>query len=634
MAATAPTDITADPGPAAPAPVLGSIYLPANPGTPVGKFDFIIDRDTGGSVEIGTPVAADTTEGTIIGTVVDMRTVGRSTDPVGSDLGGSYDQSFIANVPEVVVATVQVFHSPALRSVRAGLVRAASAEEMLIATGYDRIDWPIPAGVVPLADGTYAKVCLDGHATLGPESAHLTIGGLSGQAAKTSYAGVLLRSAIHAGSKERDSVGAIIFNVKGSDLLYLDEPEAEGVLTEQDLAMYDALGVPAGPFPDVTVYAPSLPGGGGTRSPREDAQVLRWDLPMMWPYLKYFYPWLYEDDKVSAFVSQFSDLCLHTTNAARRIDTFAKLEAFFNSEISDAEDTKNDYCWGGRVHIATMRKLRRMLTSLPSRGGGLLSQESSNESFDVPVKGWHHGQIVVVDIAGLHTEVQAVVIARTCERLLRSAEEGELGVDHLVLFADELNSFAPAQGGEMAQVRKVLQKVATQGRYAGISIWGAAQKLSKIDELVRDNAASRALGITTDGELSSGVYGRMPGGLAERIATLPKGQMALWAYNFRSALVVRFPRPAWKAGKAKTTGSRPNTMSVLRSEGKALTAKGRERLLEGVPSEVAEQIVASADDAEEATRRLAAARVPDMAKTALHEPSTFDPDDPFAIGDE
>jgi DNA helicase HerA-like ATPase len=220
-----------------------------------------------------------------------------------------------------------------------------------------------------------------------------------------------------------------------------------------------------------------------------------------------------------------------------------------------------------------------------------------------------------------------VVIARTTERVLRSAENGELGVDHLVVVADELNSFAPAQGGEMANVRKILQRVATQGRYAGISLWGAGQKLSKIDELVRDNAATRALGITADGELASGVYGRMPSGLTERIATLPKGYMALSHYSFRSTLVVRFPRPAWRTGKAKTTGgSRPNSLSAL-----ALSDRSIERLTEGVAPDLVESVLAGSASRDEAIGKLSDARVPDMHKTALHEPSSFDPVNPFDL---
>lgn len=41
---------------------LGTVYLPAA-GTGVGQFQFIVDPEHGGAVEIGTPVAAETAEG-------------------------------------------------------------------------------------------------------------------------------------------------------------------------------------------------------------------------------------------------------------------------------------------------------------------------------------------------------------------------------------------------------------------------------------------------------------------------------------------------------------------------------------------------------------------------------------------
>lgn len=164
-----------------------------------------------------------------------------------------------------------------------------------------------------------------------------------------------------------------------------------------------------------------------------------------------------------------------------------------------------------------------MLCGLVPRTKGLITKDklSSSDMSDVPVNGWRNGQ-VVVDIAGLPQEIQAVVVARTVERLLREAEEGSIGVGHLVLMMDELNAFAPSQGSEMATIRKMLQRVATQGRYAGVSLWGAGQKGSKVDELIRDNVSTRALGIISENELSSGAYGKLPNGLRERIATLPK----------------------------------------------------------------------------------------------------------------
>lgn len=603
---------------------LGTIFLPGGSGTPVGRFDFIVDPDNGTRVEIGTPVAADTSEGTVVGAVVDMRTVGTDSDPVVADLSGTR----LASVDEVVVASVQVFHSDTLRPVRAGHVRPATAVEMSLATGADRMDWQIPAGVVPLASGDFAPIALDGNALLGPESAHLVVGGLSGQAAKTSYIGMLLASAIQSGSQDR-RVASIIFNVKGEDLIWLDEkPSAGFELGDEDRNIYAALGIPAEPFRNVCVYAPGLPAGGsGTRSPRTDATRIGWDLPMVWPYLRHFLGGVvHEDEKVSSFLADFQSRLLNHPDQAQRIDTFDKLEAWFNAKLSAAEAEESMYAWNSH-HKATMWRLRRMLMGLVPRCGGLVTTAAARRGEDVPVNGWKHGEVVVVDIAGLGVDVQSVVIARTIERLLRSAEAGELGVDHLVVVADELNAFAPSQGAEMAAVKRTLQRVATQGRYAGISLWGAGQKLSKVDELVRDNAATRALGITADGELSSGVYGKLPGGLAERIATLPRGYMALSHYSFRSALVVRFPRPAWRTGKSRTSGgTRADSMSVL-----GLTEKSIRRLTEGLHPELVEQIIGSSGSPQEARDRLEDSRIPDMSKTALHERSSFDSENPFDL---
>jgi len=606
---------------------LGTIYLPASPGTSVGSFDFIVDPEHGANVEIGTPVAADTAEGTLVGTVIDMRTVGTGRDPVREELGSSYDSNYIASIPEVVVASVQVFSSPLMRPARAGMVRAATADEMLEATGYHRMDWRIPAGVVGLADGDFAKVCLDGKNLLGPEAAHLVVNGLSGQAAKTSFTGVLLASALQAGGDEGNRVAAIIFNVKGDDLIWLDEPPTAGYeLSDDDRAMYKALGVSPEPFKDVEVWAPSLPGGQGSHSNRPDAKRLRWDLNDIWPSLDYILPYLGDDEKAQSFMAEFYELCLHNPSPAGRIDTFNKLEAWFDEKIAEAGDANGSMAWRSH-HVATVRRMRRMLMGIISRSGGLVSREKASPGDDISVSNWSHGQVVVVDIAGLHSAIQGLVIGRTLKRLLEQAEDTGLGVDHLIVFADELNAFAPSTGSEMAKVRKILQRVSTQGRYAGISLWGACQKMSKVDELVRDNAATRAVGITAEGELASGVYGRLSTGLTERLATLPKGSMALWHYSYRGSLVVKFPRPAWRTGKAKTGVVKRGVSTQL-----GISDEAVERLSEGIDPETRAMIIANADDPQRAIEALSEARLPDMRKSVLHEPSGFDPDDPFDLG--
>jgi len=617
----------------APTAVFGNVFLPSNPGTPVGEYKFIVDRDRGQDVVIGTPVTADTAEGSVVGVVVDIITVGSDVNPLAADFSHSNaDYAPVAANTDVLLATVQVFYSEKMRPVRAGVVRPATAEEMLTATGAGRIDWQVPAGVVPLAAGDLAKICLDGHTLLGPEAGHLTVGGLSGQASKTSFAGVLMRSAIHAGGWRdeagaiRDTVGAIIFNVKGQDLVNLDEPPAPGYeLTDDDLAMYEAMGVPATPFQDVTVYAPSLPGGGGTRSSKQTADPLRWDLRMVWPYLKFFSSGLYNNDNMAAFLGDFESLKLRSEHPSERLETFDKFESWIDSELENCEADERQNGWRNH-HVATMRRARKLIMSLPERCGGLLTTGKAKPEDDIPVENWRHGQVVVVDIAGLDTIVQAAVIARTCKRLLDSAEHGALGLDHLILFADELNMFAPKELGDLAPVRTVLRKISATGRYAGMSLWGAAQFLSAVDPQILGNAATRANGIISETELDSGIYGRMPAGQRERILTLAKGQMSLRAYNLRGALTVTFPRPAWKTGKAKAGAVPKDAKDVL-----GMTRRGASRLTEGIPDDVVERVVARADDPDKAVEELTRLRQPDMAKVSVETPSSYDPDNPWDL---
>jgi hypothetical protein len=383
------------------------------------------------------------------------------------------------------------------------------------------------------------------------------------------------------------------------------------------------MGVPATPFDDVEVWAPAALDGGPARSARPDARVLSWDLADVWRYLRFFMPTLYEDDKLSAFVSQFEDLLLRHKSAGARVDTFDKLDAWFRAEIDAAEADKDDHCWDGRLHVATARRLRRTFAGLRARGQGLFCGGNAGSADDIPTAGWRHGQVLVVDLAGLSSEVQGFVIARTVDRLMTAAEQGLLGeVDHVIAAMDEGAAIT-----EHPTVRKSLQRVATQGRYAGVALFIATQAASKLDDALRDNSATRAVGSSAETELSTGVHGRLPTGLIERLATLPKGQMAVWHTGFRQAIVVRFPRPAWRMGKSRTTaGSRPTATSVLREH---LGAKSYDRLTAGMDEATAEYLAAAAGDVDAAAQALDEAS--DPTPRGVHAPRAFDPDNPFSL---
>ena len=98
----------------------------------------------------------------------------------------------------------------------------------------------------------------------GTRGAHVSISGVSGIATKTSFAMFLLHSIINCGVLEGEAhnTKALIFSVKGEDLLFLDyansrlTPGPAGAATRR-------WGCPRTPFGNVRVFAPPRPGRPG-----------------------------------------------------------------------------------------------------------------------------------------------------------------------------------------------------------------------------------------------------------------------------------------------------------------------------------------------------------------------------------
>lgn len=619
---------------------VGQIFLPGNPGQPVGKFQFLVDLDpevvdTGASasdLEIGGFVSVDTPEGVVVGMVTDMHMLGDSNDPFVTDLRPRTDIPTAVSSAELSVATAQVLASDRLRPVRSGPVRFSTAEEVSKALGQDDIRWKVPVGTVKLGTGELMPLCLDGDFTTGPEAAGVLVAGKSGLASKTSASTVLAHSLLQTAEKVGESIAILFVNVKGTDLLALDQPPAESkALTDDDRAMYEAMGLAPEPFRNVRVYAPSLPGGTEPNSARDDAQLIRWDLPMIWPYLNQVYSF---DDNLRNLLADMRDEVVEYPNPARRADTIAKLDAWFQDKFDaydDPDAERRGAAWKSH-HIATLRRAHRLITSLVPRFGGLVSRESTRAEFDIPTKGWRSGDVVVLDIAALQPDVQGITLGRTITRIFEAAEAGELGVDRITVVFDELNQFAPNSGGaEFSGVKKSIRDVFARGRYAGVSSISACQVLSRVDTEVVQNSATKLLGVSDYGEITSGVYGsRLPAGFIEQVETAPKGSMAVFHHLFRQPVSsCRFPRPAWHTGKLDTSTGvklRKQTTDTL-----GLSGESVENLTEGLDQQTVDHIIANADGTEEAIEALKRHRVVDLRKRDLHTARAVVDDDPFGL---
>src|SRR5918992_1873714 len=138
--------------------------------------------------------------------------------------------------PEIFVPPLP--GQPALRA------RGKDRDEALY---LDQIDRRLAAGLS--RDGE--PIFMDLDFLDGPPGAHVNISGISGVATKTTYELFLLYSMFHSEvlGPHRVNTKAIVFNVKGEDLLHLDKRNRN--LTPDQERDYQRLGLPAGPFESV-----------------------------------------------------------------------------------------------------------------------------------------------------------------------------------------------------------------------------------------------------------------------------------------------------------------------------------------------------------------------------------------------
>jgi hypothetical protein len=411
----------------------------------------------------------------------------------------------------------------------------------------------IPVGLYR-AGGTQAAVHLDADFLLGPEAAHLSISGVSGLATKTSAVEWLLSSIFAHFPVAKGKVAAVCFNVKGPDLCFLDQPAV--ALADEDRAIYDALGVPAMPFGKVRYFAPWTARGTQLATLRsndalqDNVQPLTWGLRETLQYAEVL---LNKDDvdaKADALIDFIKERVLDQSfsdpvfERAHEVRSFADLERWFR-ELLRALEQRNADVWRTH-HIATIRKVRNRLSNISTRCRGLVTDDGSLS--DLPFGAFEDRTVYVVDVANLEEDAQDLVFARIVSQLREHLERRQLGVEHVVVFVDELNKYAPADGAD-TYVRKMLLDIAERGRYLGLVLFGAQQFRSQVHRRVVGNSGTSLYGRMDPDELATPGYQTISPATKARLATLEKGQLMVRHPHFGQPVFVRFPRPAVLTGR-------------------------------------------------------------------------------------
>jgi hypothetical protein len=249
---------------------------------------------------------------------------------------------------------------------------------------------------------------------------------------------------------QKGSVAAVCFNVKGPDLLFLDQPS--GKLDDADRAIYERLGVPAEPFGRVHYYAPYAAKGFALATLRShdalqhNVRPLTWGLKEVFQYAQVL---LNKDDvdaKADALIDFVDERVLNrefTDPLLRRpyrVTTFAELEEWFRDLLIAIEGKGGGDTWRTH-HIATIRKVRNRLSNIALRCQGLVTDGGTVS--DLPFGTFEDRAVYVVDVANMEEDAQDLVFTRVVQKLREHLERRDLGVQHVVVFVDELNKYAP-----------------------------------------------------------------------------------------------------------------------------------------------------------------------------------------------
>jgi hypothetical protein len=438
---------------------------------------------------------------------------------------------------------------------------------------FDQMERRLPAGLS--RDGE--PMFLDLDYLDGSKGAHVNISGISGVATKTTYALFLLYALFHSDvlGGYRANTKAIVFNVKGEDLMWLDRPNTR--LTESARGDYAHLGLPVGHFESVGLWAPSREAAGGQPIPAvegrsEGVTAYYWTIRefVRERFLRFLFAEA-EDER-----SQIADLVARVEhyldrecaddpdNAATVVRSgtaivdFAALCELIAAELEDERSP-----WRGRVSDSTIGAFQRRLDAARFRVGHLIwgreAEHPQRHRID-----FEASQVTVIDIHGLHDRAKRFVTGVVLKRLFEQKEKMGQRVPLHFLVLDELNRYAPRDG--RGPIKEVLLDVAERGRSLGIILIGAEQTASEVESRIIANSAFRVVGRLDTAEAMRNEYGFLPAVTRQRAGILKPGSMILQQPHVPIPIQIRFPFPCWatRSEEAGEVGSSEDLFERLK----------------------------------------------------------------------
>ncbi|WP_445749863.1 ATP-binding protein [Polaribacter sp.] len=442
-------------------------------------------------------------------------------------------------------------------------VSLATEDDVKEALGLKDIKNPLASGYIEMyeePDRITIPVHFNSQFLIGPEGAHLNISGISGLASKTSYAMFLLKAIQdqYLGKNSGESIAYVLLNVKGRDLLAIDEPNEE--LTEQDKNIYKMLNLSTTPFQNVKYFYPYSKDIISSTYGRDVKSQMELDKAKLYKYI-------FEDDKESIDLL-FSNVDDPNQTMESIVNYLATGQGGFNgiTNWNELLNEVHEHTKAGatgkdkEITVLSWRKFYRLFRKTIEKttifSNSLSSKPNDNETrLKDSILNIKKNDVYVIDVAKLDEETQGFVFGD----VMRSIYELKLGQAYdrseadipskIVIFIDELNKYASKEVPKSSPILRQLLDITERGRSLGIILFSAEQFKSDIHDRVKGNCATHAYGRTNAIEVSKPDYQYVPPVYKSMLTRLKQGEYVVQNPVFRSLLNIKFPRPIYKQFK-------------------------------------------------------------------------------------
>lgn len=479
-----------------------------------------------------------------------------SSDFGDTDMGiGNMNRLGMNYVKARVVCNTKDIYTPVLDGQQVSL---CDEEDIKTALGLSEEDVknPLVCGYLQMYKGEETKrvkVILNSHFLVGPDGAHINVSGISGLAAKTSYSMFLLKIIQSKFRTENGETAAFVFfNVKGRDLMAIDEPNPD--LSQKDKDIYKELGISTEPFSSVRYFYPYA-------KDKKTANVQSYADPsdvkdQISEGKASTYVFTYEESKDKL------DLLL-----ANEDDSTGTLESCINFILNGSGNFGGVSKWSTlkeqidqctvagstgtskEIQVSSWRKFKRCISKAISNE--IFVNQDTNLQCDVTkeiANNLKAGDVFVIDIARLDENSQSFVfgsVARAIYDMKLGADRSDIP-DKVILFVDELNKYASTDIPKNSPILKQLLDIAERGRSLGIILFSVEQFRSAIHDRVKGNCATQAYGRTNAIEVSKPDYRYIPKVYQNMMTRLSPGEYIISNPALRSIVNIKFPRPTYK----------------------------------------------------------------------------------------